>query len=87
VASTDDEILTALRFANDKLERRKAGKGGDWEILIAVDEWSSLLRGWLGAELPALVQNITEQGRKYHTNALLSAQAGQWMPPALSGTA
>lgn len=74
VASTDDEILTALRYANDKLERRKAGKGGEFEILIAVDEWSSLLRGKLGDELPALVQNITEQGRKYHTNALLSAQ-------------
>jgi hypothetical protein len=74
VASTDDEILAALRLANEKLERRKAGKGGDWEILVAVDEWSSLLRGKLGAELPALVQNITEQGRKYHTNALLSAQ-------------
>jgi hypothetical protein len=74
VASTDDEILTALRLANDKLEKRKAGKGGDWEILIAVDEWSSLLRGKLGDELPALVQNITEQGRKYHTNAILSAQ-------------
>jgi hypothetical protein len=74
VASTDDEILTALRFANDKLERRKAGKGGEWEILIAVDEWSSLLRGKLGDELPALVQNITEQGRKYHVNAILSAQ-------------
>lgn len=74
VASTDDEILAALRLANDKLEKRKAGKGGDWPIIVAVDEWSSLLRGRLGDELPPLVQNITEQGRKYNTNAILSAQ-------------
>jgi hypothetical protein len=74
VDSTDEEILTALRLANDKLEKRKAGKGGDWPIICAVDEWSSLLRGRLGDELPALVQNITEQGRKYHVKVLLSAQ-------------
>jgi len=50
------------------------GTIGAARAIIAVDEWSSLLRGRLGAELPALVQNITEQGRKYHVNALLSAQ-------------
>jgi hypothetical protein len=74
VASTDDEILSALRLANDKLNRRKAGQGGDWPIIVAVDEWSSLLRGRLGDELPGLVQNISEQGRKYNVNGILSAQ-------------
>lgn len=82
IASTDDEILTALRLANDKLERRKAGSGGDWPIVVAVDEWSSLLRGTLGAELPGLVQNISEQGRKYNVNAILSAQG--WTVAAAS---
>jgi hypothetical protein len=50
------------------------GTIGAARAIIAVDEWSSLLRGRLGAELPALVQNIIERGRKYHVNALLSAQ-------------
>jgi hypothetical protein len=74
VATTDDEILAALKLADDKLRRRMHGTAGQWPIVVAVDEWSSLLRGRLGDELPGLVQNIAEQGRKYHVNALLSAQ-------------
>ena len=74
VASTPDAILSALKLAGDKLAQRRAGRGGQWNILIAIDEWTSLLRTKVGDTLPAFLEDITEQGRKYHVNALLSAQ-------------
>lgn len=74
IASTPDAILAALKLASDKLAQRRAGKGGQWEIVIAIDEWTSLLRTKVGDVLPAYVEDFAEQGRKYHVSALLSAQ-------------
>jgi hypothetical protein len=74
VASTDEAILAALRMANDRLEERKAGSNADWLLIVAVDEWTSLLRRKAGDLLPEYVTNFAEQGRKYGVNTLLSAQ-------------
>jgi hypothetical protein len=74
VAQTDREVLDALRLANDELERRKMGKGKTWPLIIAVDEWTSLLRGELADLLPIYATNFAEAGRKFNVNGLFSAQ-------------
>lgn len=77
VASDPTQIASALRLAADKLDGRKAGKGGLWPLLLIVDEWTSLLRGRLADLLTATALDYAEQGRKYSCYALLAAQAWQ----------
>jgi hypothetical protein len=74
VASTPDAILSAMKLGHDKLKQRIAGRGGNWDILIAIDEFTSLLRTKVGPVLPGFLEDVTEQGRKFHVNGLLSAQ-------------
>jgi hypothetical protein len=74
IASTPDAILSALKLAHDKLNQRIAGRGGAWDILCVIDEFTSLLRTKVGPVLPGFLEDVTEQGRKFHVNALLSAQ-------------
>lgn len=81
IASTPKEIEIAFAFADDKLERRK-GNSARWPIVIVADEWTSLLRTSAGANLPAHIQNIAEQGRKFNVNGILAAQA--WTKDASS---
>lgn len=81
VASTPKEIATALAFADQKLELRKTNNAR-WPIVLVCDEWTSLLRTSVGAQLEPHIQNIAEQGRKYNVNALLAAQA--WTKAASS---
>lgn len=81
VASTPNEIATALAFADHKLERRKSNNAR-WPIVLVCDEWTSLLRTSVGPQLAPHIQNIAEQGRKYNVNALLAAQA--WTKAASS---
>lgn len=77
VASTPQAIEAALKLAAAKLDNRKAGKGGNWPILLICDEWTSLLRGRLGDLLTATALDIAEQGRKFGVFAILAAQAWQ----------
>lgn len=81
VASTPNEIATALAFADHKLERRKTNNAR-WPIVLVCDEWTSLLRTAAGPHIQPHIQNIAEQGRKYNVNALLAAQA--WTKAASS---
>lgn len=80
-ATTPAEIEAALKLANDKLIARK-GNTARWPIVIACDEWTSLLRTSAGSALPKYLQDIAEQGRKYNVNAILAAQA--WTKDASS---
>jgi hypothetical protein len=77
VASTPDQIESALKLASGKLEKRRQGTSGAWPLLLVVDEWTSLLRGRLGDTLTATALDYAEQGRKYGCFALLAAQAWQ----------
>jgi hypothetical protein len=81
IASTPKEIESAFAFADDKLEKRK-GNGARWPIVLVADEWTSLLRTSAGSALPAHIQNIAEQGRKFNVNGILAAQA--WTKAASS---
>jgi hypothetical protein len=77
VASTPNAIENALKLASGKLDNRRAGKGGNWPILLICDEWTSMLRGKLGDVLTATALDFAEQGRKYGCFALLAAQGWQ----------
>lgn len=77
VSSDGAAIPSALHLAHAKLTQRIAGKGGNWPLLLIVDEWTSLLRGKLGELLTATALDIAEQGRKYGVFCLLAAQAWQ----------
>ncbi len=81
IASTPKEIEAAFAFAADKLEKRKTNSAR-WPIVLVADEWTSLLRTSAGTALPAHIQNIAEQGRKFNVNGLLAAQA--WTKDASS---
>lgn len=81
IASTPRDIESAFAFADDKLERRKTN-AARWPIVLCCDEWTSLLRTSAGSALPAHIQNIAEQGRKFNVNGILAAQA--WTKAASS---
>jgi len=81
IASTPKEIEQAFAFADEKLERRKTNNAR-WPIVLCCDEWTSLLRTSAGSFLPAHIQNIAEQGRKFNVNGILAAQA--WTKAASS---
>jgi len=81
IASTPKEIESAFAFADDKLEKRKTNSAR-WPIVLVADEWTSLLRTSAGTALPAHIQNIAEQGRKFNVNGILAAQA--WTKAASS---
>lgn len=81
IASTPKEIESAFAFADDKLEKRKTN-AARWPIVLVADEWTSLLRTSAGTALPAHIQNIAEQGRKFNVNGILAAQA--WTKAASS---
>lgn len=79
-ASDPRDILSAIRLADDELQRRKAGAPERWPLIVAIDEWTSLLRGELGDELPRLVEAFTTEGRKLNIHAMPMAQ--RWDKPA-----
>jgi len=45
IASSDAEVLDALKLANDELQRRKQGHPDRTPLIVAIDEWGSLRRG------------------------------------------
>lgn len=79
-ARIPSDILAALRLAHDELQRRKAGAPERWPLIVAIDEWTSLLRGELGDDVPRLVEAFTTEGRKLNIHAMPMAQ--RWDKPA-----
>ena len=88
-ADDDGPILEAARYAHEEFKRRKAddkaGKRYDrTPLLLVIDEWTALLRGPAGDELPELLSSISTEGRKYGVNAMLLAQ--RWEAAAAGGS-
>lgn len=88
-ADDDKSILAAAHFAHDEFQRRKelakAKQPYDrTPMILVIDEWTSLIRGDLGAKLPPLLAELTTEGRKYGVNALLLAQ--RWEAAAAGGS-
>jgi hypothetical protein len=83
-ADNERQIEAAARFAGDELQRRREKKSTErTPILLVIDEWTSLLRRGLAEKLPAILADLTQEGRKYEVNALLLAQ--RWSVEAAGG--
>ena len=54
-------------------ERMRTGRKGP-PLVVACDEFTSLMRGPVGDDLAALIERIGQEGRKYGVFALLSGQ-------------
>lgn len=74
VASTPEAILSAWKLAHDKMQRRATDVAARWPIIIACDEWTSLLGGPHGDEIAEIAVRIGQHGRKFNVNAVLCAQ-------------
>lgn len=81
IADDDKTILSALKMADDKLQRRKHGHKARWPIVVAVDEFLSLRRGPLAALLPPLIEDFSTEGRKLNCHVLLLSQ--RWKQDAI----
>lgn len=83
-AEDERQILESARYAADELQRRRERRSADrTPLLLVIDEWTSLLRRGLGDTLPAILSDLTQEGRKYQVNALLLAQ--RWSVEAAGG--
>lgn len=89
VAETPREILALAQAAHAELEHRQRS----WRLIppadvkrvvLAIDEWTSLLRGEHAAKLLDLLEDIAQQGRKYGVAVLLIAQS--WSASAVGSS-
>lgn len=73
-ADDQADISRVIRLVANELERRRAGHPDRSPVVLAVDEYSSLIRGSSGDELGKLVESIAQQGRKLGVYAQVGGQ-------------
>lgn len=84
-ATTDDAIALLVATLRKELAIRKGGRGG-LPLILAVDEWTALMRrSTVAPALSELVETIAEEGRKFGLYALLMGQ--NWTVEASGGSA
>jgi len=81
IAEDDRSILSALKLADDVLQRRKRDDSDRTPLIVAIDEWASLRRGELANVLPKFVEDFSTEGRKLNCHLLLLSQ--RWDKPAV----
>ncbi len=66
VASTPNEMLQSIRYAQSLFEQRRSEGGADGCYIIFVcDEWLACMRNGLKDEFHALAEAVSQEGRKY----------------------
>lgn len=75
-ASSSREILATVKLVNDELDRRMSEKAPQKRTpwIIAIDEFSSLMRGELEEPIARLVERIGQEARKFGLFALALGQ-------------
>jgi hypothetical protein len=73
-ASDEREIVSALELARSEFQRRKQGSPDRWALVVAVDEWTALLRHELREILPLFVADLATEGRKFNVHCMLLGQ-------------
>lgn len=83
IATDEAAIVGAMGMMRDELRRRSGGSPDRWALVIAIDEWTSLLRHELRNTLPPFLADIATEGRKFNMHALLLGQ--RWSVDASGG--
>jgi len=79
-------VLESVRLVTEELDRRLAGRSAHrYPLVIAADEFTSLMRGDLAEPLAALIERIAQEGRKVLVFALVSGQV--WTAERTGGSA
>lgn len=79
-------MLTSVQLVADALDRRLSNKSSDrWPLILAADEFTSLMRGDLAEPLAALIERIAQEGRKVLVFAMVSGQI--WTAERTGGSA
>jgi hypothetical protein len=79
-------MLESVRLVTEELDRRLASRSADrFPLVIAADEFTSLMRGDLAEPLAALIERIAQEGRKVLVFALVSGQV--WTAERTGGSA
>lgn len=73
-ARTPADAAALVEALMDELYRRKAGKQGP-HIILAVDEFTALMRGEQGSRIAYGIEEIVQEGRKYDVTAALLGQS------------
>lgn len=83
VASEPAQMRAAVELVTSELARRKSGRHGEPWLFIA-DEFSALQRGELADPLAALVEGLSQEGRKLGMYAMVCGQV--WSATRAGGT-
>lgn len=79
-------MLESVKLVNDELDRRLASRSAErWPLILAADEFTSLMRGDLAEPLAGLVEKIAQEGRKVLVFAMISGQI--WTAERTGGSA
>ena len=82
----DDQasIGKVIRLVETELDRRMRGHPDRTPVIVAIDEYSSLIRGAGGDDLALLVESVAQQGRKLGIFAQVGGQV--WSGSRSGGT-
>lgn len=86
VAIERDAILAAVQLVGSELERRKRGAPQPYRVLLALDEFSSLMRGddELAHVIASVLESVATEGSKFGCYAWLLGH--QWQASRSGGT-
>lgn len=85
-ATNGRTMLASVQLVADTLDRRLSNKSSDrWPLILAADEFTSLMRGSLAEPLAKLIERIAQEGRKVLVFALVSGQV--WTAERTGGSA
>jgi hypothetical protein len=79
-------MLSSVQLVAETLDRRLHNTSSErWPLVLAADEFTSLMRGELAEPLAALIERIAQEGRKVLVFALVSGQV--WTAERTGGSA
>lgn len=85
-ASNPRAMLASVKLVKDELDRRLNDRQAPrWPLVLAADEFTSLMRGDLAEPLAAIIERIAQEGRKVLCFALVSGQV--WTAERTGGSA
>lgn len=86
VATTDEEVSAAANAVERVMRGRAEGRDADLTpVTFVVDEFTKVMRGDLAGTIAAILEGITQEGRKLGVRAILLGQ--RWSASSTGGNA